>query len=1047
MEGYTEFYISCNPPLLPIGVSSIVADITKELEESVIEVLYEPENTWFKFISAIPHQPEITRWMHDRLEQLLDTEVCLITDDQDQHDATCLDTGARPDVRVLAETPHVIPYPSFLQISADILEQYDPFRYPDHIKCLPHKRVWQSPEELEGFSVPSLLAKYKPLLPALFSESGLEKLGELTRCQMSHNLRGSMVYIGSDHDVDALDAVTRKLNMLASFMDAPSATTSHFAFTEKTEHAKACYVWTTQIGLSRLTYVDPDCSDLEEQYKRIAGAVTLRVGIANRKGLLAPDSTTYPTESKAAVQKQPGYRPFEGYTYCNKRSGTTAVKEQKRPLACFQVHRPKKSQQAMTPVIEQPSTASKGMQAVPTSCPPSVTKNPVTKPSLIHHPAQKRQTLSSSRTAGAGSKSTFLPPTHIQSRKSVAKWLGDVKCDEPPEAPNKIDEFDDAEPSLIPSLMTKRNKTLVPCQLEEKAGQRPGMSVDQANLTRSEIAPGSSGKPTVLHGALDPDVPGVTKIHKQHYDRANQQIEGSAGQNLMDMFDGPIDTPALMDQAVETSQLVETGQNYPALQPEVVFGKQIDAPKNLFETMNQKSAAPGRSWAKVVSKENPRVEKQNDVNFGQNVRVTDDRRPETEILVPAESPIVQKTSNSGAAFKEKQQTIRSEGVKHGPLHDVPVSTTRVVPGLDTPSTAPGEEECVEIVFEAENKLHDILKVFQVLPGKVSVQAEFGRLCIKGIPPAEVYMNPSHSGPFEFVNAKTRYLNTNNPDVVFSPILTTSVAEANLVPQMTGGRTSWVLVEKHVYYEFLCVKGTRTDDATRLVVNVDADTFAHECLPLAQEVSQAFVHCAQRAWDIKLGVLHRDMAQITDDFEKFAALLVRSLDIKTNEIGEIVIQAEPYNGTEWCVDRVKIRHEARYRNGAKGPSCLTTTMVRVVERFPNTPKGLFKGQSVPNALPGSGRISEWFEARISSIKAEDALQENIGLELGEQTDWSPDKLERHGALRAICEPAILMVRQMDPVGNSNENGHGTETDQPPFDAVKDLRNRSKNYSYW
>ncbi|KAL4730375.1 hypothetical protein ACLX1H_002409 [Fusarium chlamydosporum] len=112
------------------------------------------------------------------------------------------------------------------------------------------------------------------------------------------------------------------------------------------------------------------------------------------------------------------------------------------------------------------------------------------------------------------------------------------------------------------------------------------------------------------------------------------------------------------------------------------------------------------------------------------------------------------------------------------------------------------------------------------------------------------------------------------------------------------------------------------------------------------------------------------------------------------------------------------------------------MIRVVERFPKTPEiseNLYKGQSVPLTLPGNERVGQWFEASISSIKAEDMLQENVGLELGERTRWNPDALQRYGALTAICEPAIRMVRQMDRVGDSNENGHGTETDQPPFDA--------------
>jgi hypothetical protein len=156
--------------------------------------------------------------MHDRLEMLLETEAGLITEDQDEDDDTCSDPKAQPDVYVLTETPHIIPYPSFLQISSDIMEQYDPFRYPDHIKHLSHKRVWQSPEGLEGVTVSRLLSKYEPLLPASLTSSGIDKLGELTKCEMSYNLRGSLLYIGSNHGVAALNDAMRKLDTLASFM-------------------------------------------------------------------------------------------------------------------------------------------------------------------------------------------------------------------------------------------------------------------------------------------------------------------------------------------------------------------------------------------------------------------------------------------------------------------------------------------------------------------------------------------------------------------------------------------------------------------------------------------------------------------------------------------------------------------------------------------------------------------------------------------------------------------------------------------------------------
>ncbi|CEI64055.1 hypothetical protein FVEN_g10864 [Fusarium venenatum] len=922
MDGFSEFYVSCNPPLLPVGVSSVIADVTNDLGETILEVLYEPENSWFKFISAVQDQPAITCWMHKRLYQLLETEVGLINEggdqDEDQDDANCLDPKVRPDIQVLTERPHVIPYPSLRYISADIIEQYDPFKYPDHIKHLPHKRTWQGPEGLERVTVSRILSKFQLLLPASLGPDGIKTLGELTNCRISHNLQGSLCYIGTDQGLSALDAATRKLNTFASLMNPPSATTSHLIYTEKQEPVRVCYVWTTHVGLSKMTYVDPECSNLDDEYKRIAGAVTLRIGVANNKGLPIPDSTTYPTaEPKAPGRKQTDFHPFEGYTYGNKRSGTTAVKDQKRPLQCFQT--------------EQPGISKKQLAAAEARCAPNIVKEAIDKNSSAHSSRRKPKALKNTRAVQKGKDEL---KSLLQYRESVAIWLGDIEPDEPPEAPTEVD---DDEEDVVPFPTSSPNHPQL---------------IDFQDSSQSQEGP---------------------------------------GQNLMDMFDGPINYTTLVPDRVALSG-ADTTQSPPVTDSEVVFGKQSDELKHFFNTMNQK-AAPESSWADIASRKNAAAKEHNDMDFGQNVRV------------------------------------------------------KVVPGMDTPEITMDNDGYVKVSFDAEKKLHDLIEVFQAVPGRVSIQAKFGRVCIKGIPPAEVYLNPSPNGPFEFIGAKAKWLNDNNPHVEFYPILTTIATEANLIPHITGGRVPWVLTEKRVYYEFVCTEEDGTHPPKQLVVNVDADTFTHECLPLPRETSQAFIHCVQHAWDVKLSVVHRDMAQVTKEFEKFAASLVQSLDIKTNEIGEIVIHVEPKDATKWCINRARVHHEAKYRNGAKGSSYLTTNMVRVVERFLNATQKLYRGQLVPVALPGSGRVGQWFEATISSVTAEHELQENVGLELGEKTSWSPDSLERHGTFRAICEPAIRMVRHMDAVGNSNANGHGVQTDQPFFDAVEDSRKRAKNYSYW
>ncbi|KAJ4137777.1 hypothetical protein NW768_003367 [Fusarium equiseti] len=1073
MSEPAEFYVSCNPPLLPNGVAIVVADIENSLGEIVLEVLYDPEIPWFKFISQTEHQGLITRWMTSRLEQLLESETRVLLPEFEDEEET-----SQPDVQIIAEIPHVISYPLFQQRCMLIIEQYDPWRYPDNIKDLHHKKIWCAPEASEGNIAMRILSKYEPLWPASLTPLGIEKLGELANCQISHNLQGTLFYLGSDKSVSALDVATRKLNTLTSLLDAPLATTSHLMFTENLDQTKLCYQWITQLGLSRLTYVYPECADLEDKYKRIAGAVTLRNGIANPKGQLIPDTTTYPIEDQAITSKQPEFRPFEGYAYVNKRSGTAAVKKNKRPVPCILSQPTVGSEKGPKATLY---TASGNAQATAVSFRSSTRDKRSNETSLAYSP---RVPLGG-RTSGKVS---------LQNH-TVNRWLVTIKPEVPPEEPNGIEEYENEKPGGFKET-NDAEKTVDKSEPgKDRFGRELDSTYDQHKERKSEVDAKYGAKRVLKeHGddhweglpsqepddaeeyenatepsqvqligvdgtdAICPEEPDIFRgfshsgilfpMEQSQTSLLGHQMVASSAQNLMDMSDDPIGIPVL--QPVPSSG-TKDAQSPHATQSAVIFGKRNDEEKSLHQTMNQK-APHDSSWARIAAKNNLK-QKQDPPNFGPNVRVKSNRpfvaKSETKKPVSEEKQTVRGTSSSSSALSNRQQqTYPKESCREIQV-DFPASVE-----TGAPTITQGNDECARIFHEAERKLQELVKVLQVVPGHISVQARFGRLCIKDIPAAEVYMNPTPYGPWHTIGTTAKSLNDTNPPVEFSPILTTSAAEANLISQVPGGRTSWVLVGRRVFYEFVCMQELYISgeaephcQENRLVVNVDADDFTHECLPLPHEVSRAFVHCTRRAWDIELCISQRDMTQVTEDFEEFAASLVLSMDIATNEIGEIGIQVEPESVTGWHVERVRVCHEATYRNGAKGPSCLKTTMFRVVERIPGTSKSLYRGQSVPVALPRHGQIPQWYEATISSIKAEDVLQENVGLELGEQASWSTDELKRHGAFKAVCEPAIRMVRQMDKVGNSNENGHGTQTDQPPFDAVQYLEDKEKKYSYW
>jgi hypothetical protein len=182
-------------------------------------------------------------------------------------------------------------------------------------------------------------------------------------------------------------------------------------------------------------------------------------------------------------------------------------------------------------------------------------------------------------------------------------------------------------------------------------------------------------------------------------------------------------------------------------------------------------------------------------------------------------------------------------------------------------------DCSKIAVQAEAKLQKLMEIVQIVPGKIIVKADFGRLCLKGESPSLVNNGQE---PFWSASEVDKTLNSKMLDVGFYPILSTSGEEANLIPQLFGGRASWLATSKQTFYEFLCVGETAT---APLVIRVDADTFRHECLALPQELSQAYVHCTQRAWDVKFSVSRIDMGRITKDFEEFAASLVRSMGVK------------------------------------------------------------------------------------------------------------------------------------------------------------------------
>jgi len=96
---------------------------------------------------------------------------------------------------------------------------------------------------------------------------------------------------------------------------------------------------------------------------------------------------------------------------------------------------------------------------------------------------------------------------------------------------------------------------------------------------------------------------------------------------------------------------------------------------------------------------------------------------------------------------------------------------------------------------------------------------------------------------------------------------------------------------------------------------------------------------------------------------------------------------------------------------------------------------------PCEKPGLGY---WFEVSISSSQLDSLLEQNKTLELGEEAKWTPEGLSRLGFGQSICLRACEMLKQMDGIGQYNNN----EVEMRPAQAVMENKaSRTQKDDYW
>lgn len=157
----------------------------------------------------------------------------------------------------------------------------------------------------------------------------------------------------------------------------------------------------------------------------------------------------------------------------------------------------------------------------------------------------------------------------------------------------------------------------------------------------------------------------------------------------------------------------------------------------------------------------------------------------------------------------------------------------------------------DILQDLEDQLIVTSQILELAPGYVSLEVVFGRIYIKKLSPRLVKDSASEYTYYSVTKA-VEFLN--NPEfpqdcVGFSPILSAMGGDADVLVDITPpGELPWRLSEKEMWYDFECKFPDAQGES--FVLELNAKTFQYRCRGPRQELFAMYMHCPERAWDMK-----------------------------------------------------------------------------------------------------------------------------------------------------------------------------------------------------
>ncbi|KAI1098904.1 hypothetical protein F4804DRAFT_349858 [Jackrogersella minutella] len=345
----------------------------------------------------------------------------------------------------------------------------------------------------------------------------------------------------------------------------------------------------------------------------------------------------------------------------------------------------------------------------------------------------------------------------------------------------------------------------------------------------------------------------------------------------------------------------------------------------------------------------------------------------------------------------------------------------------------------QLIQSMSQKLVRMMSSLEVFPGAVSLRAELGRLCLTKINPNYVCVPgrvvPGQAKPLQDIKEALDKHHINSQTVIFTNILTAEAADANYLASMQDslGKRMWVGDVRRTIYQVFCYAITKERKACRFTVEVDGSNFSYRVLQLPEDSCNLYVHCPKRSWDFR--VTFTKSQYLGETFDHFAKDLVDCMRVLPQNSGVPLLEFLVKRAWQVEILLVRTRNVATYKRGESdlsssekvGSEESPSSLLEICEVHDMTPTGIEETTDATSITlaqhPGIqqlGQLGTWYEASVQCDMINKALQQNRDLELGEEVDWSPEKLQEAGAFEKLIRSATETVKKIDRVGYWGDN---------------------------